>query len=341
MGATIDRVPTIDVRSLGDDPRTLAVIDRACREWGFFQVVGHGISPELLDAVHARMREFFALPLDEKRAIERTATNAWGFFDRELTKNVRDWKEIFDVGPAAPGGPVGGSLPQWPSSLAAFRPTIQAYYAACERLARRLVSALAAGLGVPAQSVLRAFGPGHTSFLRLNYYPPCDDPAPADAPTMPAAGRLGVHHHTDAGALTLLLQDEHPALQVQRDGRWYLVEPRPDALVVNVGDVVQVWSNDRYRAALHRVLASRTAARYSAPFFFNPTADTRFAPLLPPGAGQRPHYRPIPWAEFRAARAAGDYADRGEEIQISHFRLDERCPPPDGKPRGQSRDVGS
>jgi isopenicillin N synthase-like dioxygenase len=314
-------VPTIDVRSLGADPRTLAVIDLACREWGFFQVVGHGIPQGLLDAVQVRMRELFALPLEEKRSIERTATNHWGFFDRELTKNVRDWKEIYDVGPAATRGPMAGSLPQWPSSLPAFRPTMTAFYAACEGLARRLVGAIAEALGVPARILLDAFGPGHTSFLRLNHYPPCDDPAPPDAPTMPAAGELGVHHHTDAGALTLLLQDDHPGLQVERDGRWHLVEPRPDALVANIGDIVQVWSNDRYRAALHRVLANRTASRYSAPFFFNPTAETVYAPLRCGGPAHPARYRPIRWGEFRAARAAGDYADAGEEIQVSHFRL--------------------
>jgi isopenicillin N synthase-like dioxygenase len=89
---------------------------------------------------------------------------------------------------------------------------------------------------------------------------------------MPASGRLGIHHHTDAGALTLLLQDDQPGLQVYHEGGWHLVEPRADALVVNIGDVVQLWSNDRYQAALHRVLASGKAERYGAPFFFNPAS---------------------------------------------------------------------
>ena len=322
MPAILDRVPTIDIRALEGDPHTLAVLAAACREWGFFQVVGHGIPQPLLDAVHVQMREFFALPAAEKRAIERTAANAWGYFDRELTKNIRDWKEIFDVGPAVTRGPGAGSVPQWPRSLPAFRPTVESFYAECEGVGRRLLGAIAETLDLPPPALLDAFGPGHTSFLRLNRYPPCEDPAPADAPTMPASGCLGVHHHTDAGALTLLLQDDRPGLQVCRDGRWHLVEPRPDALVVNLGDVVQVWSNDRYRAALHRVLADRTATRYSAPFFLNPTSETIYAPL---GAAA-PRYRPIRWGEFRAARAAGDYADHGEEIQIAHFSIADRSP---------------
>jgi isopenicillin N synthase-like dioxygenase len=320
MTRIVEQVPVIDIRRLGDDAATLAVIDRACREWGFFQVVGHAIPQEVLDAMQRRMREFFALPLADKRAIERTATNAWGFYDRELTKNVRDWKQIFDVGPALAEGRLAGNVPQWPATLPAFRPTVLAFYEACERLAYRLLGAISVNLGVPADHLFEAFGPGHTSFLRLNYYPRCADPASADSPTMPAAGHLGVHHHTDAGALTLLLQDDQPGLQVHRDGGWYLVEPRADALVVNIGDIVQVWSNDRYRAALHRVLANRDSERYSAPFFFNPASETTYAPLPSACGSVPPHYRPIRWGEFRAARAAGDYTDCGEEIQIAHFR---------------------
>jgi isopenicillin N synthase-like dioxygenase len=81
-----------------------------------------------------------------------------------------------------------------------------------------------------------------------------------------------------------------------------------------------VWSNDRYHAALHRVLANAEHERYSAPYFFNPAPAAFYAPL--PNAlraGETPHYRPINWGEFRASRTAGDYADYGEEIQISHY----------------------
>ena len=94
----------------------------------------------------------------------------------------------------------------------------------------------------------------------------------------------------------------------------------PGALIINIGDVIQVWSNDRYRAPLHRVLANTTQSRYSAPFFLNPGYDTVYAPLAGALDGARPRYRPINWGEFRAGRAAGDYADLGEEIQISDFR---------------------
>ena len=137
---------------------------------------------------------------------------------------------------------------------------------------------------------------------------------------VPDAGWLGVNHHTDAGALTVLLQADEPGLEVFHDGAWHLVEPRSDALVVNIGDIVQVWSNDRYQAALHRVTTNMERDRYSVPFFLNPAYAACYAPLPSTVDDTHPaRYRPINWGEFRRLRAAGDYADQGEEIQISHY----------------------
>ena len=310
-------IPVIDIGHPG--PNTLRQLDAACREWGFFQIVRHGVSDDLIASMHRAMHEFFALPLEAKRAIERTATNSWGFYDRELTKNTRDWKQVFDVGPDETDGPLAGQRAQWPAALPAFRSTLMAFSDECERLSFWLLSQIASALDRPPEHLDAGFRPRHTSFLRLNYYPTCDDPAPGDAP-LGAPGTFGINHHTDSGALTVLLQDDQPGLQVYRDNAWTLVEPRRDALVVNIGDIVQVWSNDRFPAALHRVIANR-AERYSAPYFFNPAPETTYAPLT---TAEPPHYLPIQWGEFRANRTAGDYADYGEEVQISHYRIDAR-----------------
>ena len=304
-------VPVIEISSL--DARTLARIDRACVEWGFFHVTGHGVPKAVCDNTLSEMREFFALPRSRKLAVERTASNSWGFYDRELTKNVPDWKEIFDVGPAGSAGPIAAS-PQWPVEPATFRPALETFAREAERVAHRILAAISINLGQGADA-LRTFFRDHTSFLRLNHYPVCDDPAPPDSATVPEYGHLAIGHHTDAGAVTVLLQDDQPGLQVLHDGGWSNVTPVPGTLTINIGDVVQVWSNDRYPAPLHRVTAHASRERFSAPFFFNPDYDTDFAPLVGP-----PRYRTINWGEYRAARSAGDYADIGEEIQISHFR---------------------
>jgi len=185
----------------------------------------------------------------------------------------------------------------------------------------RMLGAIARCLQTPAADLEGAFAPRHSSFLRLNYYPRCPAPAGPETP-LGGAGQFGINHHTDAGAITILLQDDQSGLQVYRRNAWTLVQPNPEALVVNIGDVVQVWSNDRYPAALHRVIASSSAERYSAAFFFNPAPNAHYAPL--PGVlgeSEPPHYRPINWGEFRASRTAGDYADYGAEVQISDYRI--------------------
>lgn len=307
----IENVPVIDIAEL-DSPASLAAIDRACRDWGFFQVTGHGIEPALLRNIFEVSREFFAQPAEEKQRIRRDADNPWGYYDKELTKNQQDWKEIYDFGPA------NGYLlkPRWPSGQLRlrFEPIVRAYYANCRTLALRLLSAMASNLGVNASYLARGFADAHTSFLRLNYYPQCTFVASAER-------LFGVGEHTDAGALTLLLQDDQPGLEVCRDGQWHLVEPTPGALVINVGDMTQVWSNDRYRAALHRVVTNPSGDRYSVPFFLSPSYETTYAPLPTTITPERPaRYRPIQWREFRTLRAAGDYADIGEEVQITHYR---------------------
>ena len=112
---------------------------------------------------------------------------------------------------------------------------IQAYYEACDALAIRLLRIMARNLGMPPDFLDVHFRPQHTSFVRLNYYPRCTDESRRS---------LGVNPHTDAGAITLLLQDEQPGLQIFHRDVWWPVEPHPDLLVVNLGDIAQVLSND-------------------------------------------------------------------------------------------------
>jgi isopenicillin N synthase-like dioxygenase len=160
----------------------------------------------------------------------------------------------------------------------------------------------------------------HTSFARLNHYPLHDLIEPETAATLTPLGDMALHHHSDAGALTVLLQDDVGGLQVETDAGWVDVTPLDGALVVNCGDMVQIWSNDRYRAAVHRVRPMTGKPRYSIPFFFNPAYATNVAPL-PTADARRPKYHTVNWGEFRYARADGDFDDYGHEIQIADFRM--------------------
>jgi isopenicillin N synthase-like dioxygenase len=325
----VDQPEIVDIGGLdrgapGALERVAAAIAGPCAEWGVFHVVGHGIPPAGLARFADALRRLFDLPAEVKQTLRRTRDNAWGWYDAELTKNRRDWKEVFDYGvERAAGTPVpvhSDGVNRWPAAFPELRDALLAHYQRCEVIARALLRALCAGLDLAPGTLDRAFT-DHTSFQRLNRYLPCPDPAPADASLLPDHGTLAVHHHTDAGALTVLWQDEHAGLQVQRGEQLVLVEPVPDALTVNLGDMLQVWSNDRYRSPIHRVLASPHHTRFSAPFFWNPSYAAVCEPLPALLRSEPAHYRPVSWAEFRDRRSAGDYADYGAEIQISDFKI--------------------
>ena len=307
-------IPTIDFSQL-DHNHQLNELARACSEWGFFHLKNHGMPRTLRAGLLREAAAFFARPSESKHQVLRTRENSWGFYDRELTKNRRDWKEIFDVGREG-----GSDTPQWPKQQPSLKSAGEAFFESAEKIAWTLLRAIFRSLRADF-SARRSDFLHHTSFLRLNFYPLCDDPAPASSETVPKSGRLGIGHHTDAGALTILLQDGNSGLQFLRDEVWYGIQGEPDDLIVNLGDVVQVYSNDRYRAPLHRVIASRNQERFSAPFFFNPALSARYEPLPELCADVPPHYRPIDWSEFRALRSSGDYANVGKEVQINDYRI--------------------
>ncbi len=298
--------PLIDMAAPA--PELNEALTAACTDWGFFQVLHHGIDAHLLQAALDASRAFFTLPLADKQALSRSEDKPWGYYDRELTKNLRDRKEIFDFGDT---GPV-----PWPAAAPEFKAVSRQFSAAAHALGLKLSVRIAEAFGLPTAPV-RRLDEQHGSFTRLNHYPLQDPLAHSDAPP---PGPLGISQHTDAGVITVLLQDSVSGLQMQRDGSWIDVTPRPGTLTVNVGDMFQVWSNDRIAAPVHRVLASERAERYSIAYFLNPGEDSVIEPLLAAHNGQQARYEPIHWAEFRGLRALGDYANYGEEVQISHYR---------------------
>jgi isopenicillin N synthase-like dioxygenase len=245
-------------------------------------------------------------------------------------KNSLDAKEILDFGHKpdpmaeddAPINRVGDGWNQMPQDAGICEP-LWDWFCLCELLAIEVYSWLLLAMGVNED--LASLTNGHTSFLRLNAY--------SDAHRLTRSQRkghrlsvpLGIHLHTDAGLLTLLVQDGHHALQVCHDGQWCLIEPEPNAFIVNTGDMLQVLFNDRLVAPEHRVPGSvRNQYRLSAAYFFNPPYE-QLIEALPPNEGRsnndQPRYRGFTWEEFRSRRGAGDYKDLGEEVQISHYRI--------------------
>ena len=180
-----DAPPIIDLAAPRDD--LVAAVSAACSEWGFFQITNHNVDESLRADFNAQSRAFFALPASAKHALRRDASNARGFFDDELTKQRRDWKEALDFGqsPARDGGwelanddAAHANLDGFnrfpsPALLPAFKPTMAAYFDTLTLLSERVATLMALGLGAPdARATISPSA--HTSYLRLNYYPICE-----------------------------------------------------------------------------------------------------------------------------------------------------------------------
>eukprot|EP00252_Welwitschia_mirabilis_P024805 TRINITY_DN74_c0_g1_i1.p1 TRINITY_DN74_c0_g1~~TRINITY_DN74_c0_g1_i1.p1 ORF type:complete len:347 (+),score=23.75 TRINITY_DN74_c0_g1_i1:198-1238(+) len=315
-----DQIPVIDL-SLKDHNSLASQIGSACESWGFFQVINHGISPTLLRKLRAESSKFFALPLQEKLKSKRDMQNPFGYYDTELTKNTRDWKQVFDfvchgsiTMPAAyESDEVVSFVNRWPENPPELKEACESYAKAVEGLCFTLLGLVSLSLGLP-RNHFDEFFRDHISKIRLNYYAPCPSPDLV----------LGVSRHKDVGALTVLAQDEEvEGLQVKRkDGTWIGVTPVPGSLVINVGDCIQVWSNDKYESVEHRVVVNEKKERYSVPFFFIPSHYVMLKPVAELTDENNPsRYREFNVGKFIRRRSDGNFKQLGaENLQIHHFR---------------------
>ncbi|XP_020254453.1 probable 2-oxoglutarate-dependent dioxygenase JRG21 [Asparagus officinalis] len=172
---------------------------------------------------------------------------------------------------------------------------------------------MAMSLDLPAKR-LNGYFKDSLSRVRLNRYPPCPSPDLA----------LGVGPHKDQGALTVLAQDDVGGLDVKRksDGQWVRVKPVPDSYVINIGDLIQVWSNDKYESTEHRVSLNSERERFSFPFFFDPAHCIIMKPLEELVTEDNPaKYNEFSWGRFYRSRRSSNFQKMGvENLQISHFR---------------------
>lgn len=310
-------VPVVDIT----DPTATSIeaLDAACGDHGFFLLEGHGLD-ELIDQTWEQTRRFFSAGPEVKEPIRRTAESHLGWYDRELTKRLRDHKEVFDFIDPEIGDEFNPN--RWPDHLDGFRNAMEDFFEAFAALATRTLGLVQATLGLDTATAAAHPSTRATSTVRLNHYP-VGDPVPAgDRAELRPLGDVALGHHTDPGVLTLLLQDDTGGLQAQsHDHGWIDVPPRSGTIVVNLADTMQVWTNDRYRAAVHRVVPMTGVDRYSIPYFGNPPRDCVIEPIAAL-ASDTPRYRPFTWREFMKGRAEDNYADLGvDDIQIGRFAL--------------------
>lgn len=303
-------MPIIDVSALGGadakaHAQTVAQIRTAATNNGFFYVSGHGIDPALIRDLVTAAKTFFALPDAGKMdCYIGKSPNHRGYVpagEEQLGGGTKDTKEAFDLSIDLPqddpdflaGNPMLGPN-QWPAELPGFKAAVMAYYNAAYGLGERLTRGFSEALGLKA-TALDGFFTKPPSQLRLIHYPFNPDPV-VDAP--------GIGAHTDYEVFTLLLPTA-PGLEVMNsEGEWIDAPPVEGALVVNIGDVLQMWSNDTFVATSHRV-RKVSEERYSFPLFFACDYDVEVKPLDSFVTADNPsRYKPIIAGEHLFAQTA-------------------------------------
>ncbi|RCV43825.1 hypothetical protein SETIT_9G324700v2 [Setaria italica] len=285
-------IPIIDLRKLCDpqsSPEECAKLGSACQQWGFFQLINHGVPDEVICNLRKDIAEFFKLPLETKKAYSQLPNSLEGYGQVFVMseKQKLDWADMFYL-VARPNE--ARDMRFWPAHPSSFRTSIDRYSSETAEVARCLLEFMAKDMGADSASLLQMFQ-GQPQGLRMNYYPPCRQ----------ANKVLGMSPHTDASGLTLLLQvNDMPGLQIRRDGKWFTVDALEGAFIVNVGDVLEILSNGKYRSVEHRAVVHPDRERISAAVFHRPCQDAVVGPLpeLMKDGNSKARYRSVGYMEF-------------------------------------------
>jgi isopenicillin N synthase-like dioxygenase len=282
-------IPTVDISPYLSDPNSpashqiIADVANACRTSGFFQITGHGISPTLQQKVFSGSKKLFSLPTEEKEKIKGVVGRGYEILGGQtLQQGTKpDMKEGFFVGPEIADNRESyrdyRHPNKWPSSSlipdAELKDPVLEYRNQLCNLSVAIMQILAEGLPNGERNMFNDFCHDPLAVVRLLHYPP--------QPSLSDPTQLGAGAHTDFGAITLLLQDSAGGLQVlnQTTSEWIDVPPNAEAYVVNVGDMLEMWTRGAYRSNVHRVINRSGGDRYSVPFFFDGNLSFVIRPL--------------------------------------------------------------
>lgn len=266
----LSEIPVINMHSLsekGSMDAELAKLDLACREWGFFQLVNHGVNPSLLDEVKTGIQDFFNLPMEEKKKYWQNPGEVEGFGQVFVVSEEQklDWSDLFFM----------TTLPHhfrkphlFPKLPLPFRETLETYSLELKNLAMATVRNMAKALDIETTGMDEFFEEGFQS-MRMNYYPPCSEPDKV----------IGLTPHCDGGGLTILLQlNEVEGLQVKKDGKWFSVKPQPNAFIINIGQALEIITNGIYGSVEHRATINSKKERLSLATFLQPSYDGEVGP---------------------------------------------------------------
>ena len=275
-------IPVIDLCELvtgNDDPVTIDALRAACRDVGFVYIKNHGVAEGLIDDVLAASREFFARPMDEKKAVQ-VDERMRGYLPLRYRSYegednaAQSNQEGYWMGPDRPLNPQnrldGPNV--WPENGEALRNAMEAYHEAANALSGLLARAFSLALGQEADFLPNLLNPV-TQLLKVNHYPPQDNPT--------EVSDIGVVPHSDEGSFTILWQDENGGLEIEsKSGEWVEAPPIPGTYVVNLGNMMQIWSNGEFSSTPHRVINRSGTDRYSIPLFSYARSDAPIKPIL-------------------------------------------------------------
>jgi len=327
-----DRIPIIDLAPFikgnsGARAQVAIELGSAAETLGFAVVAGHGIDPIVGTALRNSALEFFDLPLEEKMAIRRPKNDQnRGYIPYGEETLVRmaggdsppDYKEVFAIGPddvpnesyfTGPGSYPSFAPNLWPAAPGNLRSRMLTYWKSMETLMRIIAEALAISLSLPGDTFDDVLDQTHTSQLRLLHYPAVTG--------CPETGQLRAGAHTDVGMMTILRNDPVPGgLQIKmRDGDWIDAPAVDDSFILNIGDLLMRWSNDRLVSTAHRVVlppfdSGEDSRRLSIGFFVGPRYNA-MVECLPTccNPDDVPRYAPISVHDYRTNRFAAGAGD--------------------------------
>uniref|UniRef100_A0A7N0VBN8 gibberellin 2beta-dioxygenase n=1 Tax=Kalanchoe fedtschenkoi TaxID=63787 RepID=A0A7N0VBN8_KALFE len=271
-------------------------IAKASMEWGFFQVVNHGISLRLLRDMRREQVKLFDTSFEQKASCG-ILNNSYRWGNPTATSATQfSWSEAFHV-------PLEKmSDDSCFGDFISLRNVMEEFALAMSKLAKQLVGILAERVG-QAETAFDDICDESTCFLRLNHYPAC--PISAEV--------FGLVPHTDSDFLTILSQDQVGGLQLRKDSRWVAVKPNKDALIVNIGDLLQAWSNDVYKSVEHKVMANAEMDRYSVAYFLCPSYESMIRSCREPSI-----YKSFTFGEYRK-QIQEDVKNRGHKVGLPRF----------------------
>lgn len=273
-------IPVIDISrfrgSAEERSEFVEELRHAAHTYGFFYVVGHGVPTDVTEGVISAARRFFALPLEDRLAIDNVNSPHFRGYTRlgnEYTQGQADHRDQLDIGAERPALELGPDDPaylrligpnQWPQAAPWLKPAVLAWFAQADRVSKEVLRALAVVLGQDETWFEPWFGAEASTHMKVAHYPGTDEP-----------DVQGLGAHKDYGWLALVLQDHHGGLQaVGPDGAWYDAEPIPGAFVFNIGEMLEVASDGYFHAGVHRVVTPPPGVdRISVPFFLGPRLD--------------------------------------------------------------------